>query len=533
MNDSKITKKRHPSGSLTRRVSIIAIFLLVIPLFLQSFFLYRQEYIQKLNDIEEELAILASERARFVEEMILTNWAILTQTSVGDAPQGKNVKRLYIERISLPPNAGEKFIAISKRRQALLAAVTDTKTSALAIPISFATIGKDIPKTYPVQIALVGSTGQIFWDSGELKTKDPLQAEDPIGETGLLIRLSVDKDQIKALHLRSYYFRFASLVFFVGLIGGGAVFWLTRRVARPLRRLCKVMERVKEGAAHVRYSPDWLGFEINGLGLQFNETLDGLLQHANEAEKEKLHRERLAQEFHIGHEIQMSLLPKHVPGFSGVDLATSYLAAKEVNGDFYDLFKLSNGKLLIAICDTAGKGISACLFALGLRSMIRSLASVETDLSSLVRRANDLYSIDAQESSMFSTLWIGIYDPKEKTLTYCSQGHPPALLIRGAQLEELWTEGIALGAQKMDKIPTQEIDLQAGDLLVLYTDGIIEAHNPKHELFGKERFYELFMHKQKATAQQNIDRVMEEIKLFASGAPQHDDITLLIMHVQK
>ena len=96
--------------------------------------------------------------------------------------------------------------------------------------------------------------------------------------------------------MQSYYFRFATLVFFVGIFGGGAVYFFTRRIGKPLKDLCKTMERVSGGAAHARYTPDRMGFEINALGIQFNETLDSLLHHAQEAERERLIRERLAGE---------------------------------------------------------------------------------------------------------------------------------------------------------------------------------------------------------------------------------------------
>lgn len=328
--------------------------------------------------------------------------------------------------------------------------------------------------------------------------------------------------------IEDYYFHFATLVFFVGVIGGGAVYLLTRRIAKPLKELCKTMERVSEGAAHVRYTPDRMGFEINELGLQFNETLDALLLYTQEAEKERLLREKLAEELRIGHEIQANLLPLHVPGVAGVDIATSYFGSKEVSGDFYDLFRLENGKLLIAISDVAGKGISACLFSLGLRSMLRSLASVTTDLGELVRRVNDLYWIDAHEPSMFATLWLGLYDPASHYLTYCSQGHPPALLRRGNQLQELWTGGIALGAQKIDVIPTKEIILTKGDLLLLYTDGILEAHDRNDQLFGKERLHP-FVLRGKGTSQQIADQLIDEVRLFSRGEAQHDDMTLVVL----
>ncbi|MBU6446870.1 MAG: PP2C family protein-serine/threonine phosphatase [Verrucomicrobia bacterium] len=505
---------------MARRVAMIVILLLVIPLFLETFFLYRHEYRQRERAVIDDLKWLAVERAFFIDEMLEMDWNLLEQPSMQAAA----------ERIPLPPNARDRFIALSKSRQAMLAGIAISSTDGLVLPIPFTVIGKDLPRAYPIRIALLNAEGAILWESASA-AGEALSAEGPIDNTGIDVQLSVDQQTIRSLHLQSYYLHFAALVVFVGLLGCGAVYLFTWRTARPLRHLCKTMERVSDGASHARYTPDWMGFEINALGLQFNEALDGLLRHAGEAERERLHRERLAQEFSIGHEIQASLLPTHIPGFAGLDLASAYLAAKEVNGDFYDLFVLPNGQLLIAICDTAGKGISACLFSLGLRSILRSLASTSLSLSELVRKANDLYLIDAQQTSMFSTAWIGFFDPQTQQLTYCSQGHPPALLARGAQLEELWTEGIALGASKMDQIATRKITLKQGDFLVLYTDGIVEAHNPAHQLYGKQRLHERLMIKQKASAQQIADQILEDVQLFTQGAPQHDDITLIVIKI--
>ncbi len=343
--------------------------------------------------------------------------------------------------------------------------------------------------------------------------------------------LTIPKNAIQELQQKEYYYRIGLLFIFVGVIGGGAVFLLSRRIGKPLKALCKTMTRVSEGGVHVRYTPDWMGFEINQLGKQFNETLDSLLLHQQEAERERIGRERLAEELKIGHEIQMSLLPTHLPNLPEIDMAPGYLPAKEVSGDFYDLFQLENGTILLAVADTAGKGISACLYSLGLRSMIRSLARTTKDLSEIVLQANDLFWIDARNSGMFVTLWLGIYDPAKHLLTYCTQGHPPGLLKRGNHIQELWTGGIALGAQQLDAIPTAQITLAEGDFLFLYTDGIIEAHDPDAQLFGQKRLREFILRKKKESSQQFVDQLLEEIHLFSQGSPQHDDIAMLALRI--
>lgn len=527
MTDSKITKKYSASTSLSIRILAVSIFLLVIPLFLQTLFLYRKEYEQKVDDVQGDVRLLASERAHLIEEAAQMDWEYLEREG------SRAVGTRDVQRIPLPPKVSKRFLLVNKNRNAFLVGVVNSNTSALVMSIPLSILGEDIPRVYPVRVAVLSQQREVLWENRGWENEDVLSASEPIGKTGLTIELGVETSQIQGLHLQSYYFRFATMLLFVGGIGGGAVYLFTRRIARPLANLCKTMDRVSEGAVHARYTRDWMGFEINDLGLQFNQTLDALLQNAEAAERERLGREKLAAELHIGREIQANLLPLHIPGLPGIDVAAGYFGAQEVNGDFYDLFQLENGNLFIAICDTAGKGISACLFSLGLRSILRSLASTMKDLSELVRKANDLYLMDAHESSMFSTVWLGVYDPKKQKLIYCSQGHPPALLLRKEECRELWTPGIALGAGKVDIVPTKELSLERGDTLVLYTDGVIEAHNAENELFGKGKLCQVLLSNEAQTAEQIKNQVLEKVRLFSQGTPQHDDMTLLVLRVTR
>ncbi len=424
---------------------------------LQSFFLYNQEYKEKLADITETLQVIAKERVAFLAEK---------------GPP-----------YDLTPHG----------------------------------------EPYPIQFAVV--------DRPSGQNPDILQVDEPL--QGKFLEVSVPKDEILALHQSEYYYRFATLVLFVGVLGGGCVYLLTRRVSRPLKQLCHTMERVSEGAIHVRYKPDWMGFEINALGKQFNQTLDSMQFHAAQAEQQKIQREKLAEELKIGREIQKSLFPNNVESFKGLQIASRFLPAKELNGDFSDLFHLEDGSIVMVICDTAGKGIPACLFSLGLRSMIRSLASTTSDLSEIVVQANNLFWLDARQSGMFATLWIGIFDPKKKILTYCSQGHPPALLLHKGEVKELWTGGISLGAQKLETVPTKQIELHAEDLLLLYTDGVVEAHDPNNNLYGKDNLSQFFISSQKNIPEKISDLLIDDVNRFCNGALQHDDLTFILFLIEK
>lgn len=520
MKDGKITKKgpnkSYPLGSFAFRIVIICFCLLIFPLVFHTFFLYQQEEEQKIEEVQEILEFAASAQKDLIDARIEGIWLLLEA-------QSQKFQSAVLE-IPLPQGAGKRFALGAER--GMLVGVQQEQNRALATLLPFDAVLQEPSNHFPFSfhLALVSPKGQTL--AGSLSA-DALKASEPLRSAPFSIVAAASSSSIQGIHEREVLFRFGTFILFVGFIGGLAVWVFTRRMARPLKELCQTMQKVSEGATHARYTPDRMGFEINDLGKEFNRTLDSLLWHQQEIDRERMEREKLAQELRIGHEIQSSLLPTNIPEIEGIEIAPGYLPSREVGGDFYDLFPLENGKLFLTIADTAGKGISACLYSLGIRSSMRSFAVSQQSLSETMIRANDLFLIDAKNTGMFVTVWAALYDPKTKIMTYCNQGHAPALLIREGKVQELTTHGIALGAHKMIETQTKEIQLEPGDLLFLYTDGIIEAHDPDQQLFGSKRLREFLLRNQKRAPSKIVDQIIEEIHLFGQGAPQHDDLTVL------
>ncbi len=314
-------------------------------------------------------------------------------------------------------------------------------------------------------------------------------------------------------------------------LGGSITWWLVRRMAKPLKSLNNVMARVEEGHMHARFQKDLFGFEINALGEHFNRTLDALIEQMEEVKKERLGRERLLSELKIGHEIQKSILPKKLPAFPGLKIAAGFVAATEVAGDFYDLFEQEN--LMISIGDASGKGISACLYAFLLRSMLRAFSSTSSDLKEIIQKTNSLFCQDTGDSGYFVTAWIALFDPNKQMLHYNCSGHLPALLLRQSEpIQELSTPGIALGAIDIEEVEVRSLKLLPKDRVILYTDGILEAHGKNGQLYGKERLYQLIENAGALPAQKLVDHILEDVRTFSHGTRQHDDITLLVLEMQ-
>lgn len=529
MHNAKIRWKRASAGSLARRVVLISIALLAFPLLLHTLFLYREEYQQKIEDIQLTVRVIGEAQKALLEERMELLWNLLD--AVGE-DYGNFARELRIAEIPLPSKAKAHFAYIDPRQEVLFVGKEMPQQRALVITTPLVQLMHQLThfeeSPFPVFLALLGQDGKIL--AGEQKG-NAITENIPIQGAQFSLLLTVPKTQLKNIHRSETLFRFFSLIFLIVILGGGLVWFLMRRMARPLRALSIAMQRISEGALHVRYVPDRMGFEINDLGRGFNQTLDALEHHQQEAERERIARERIAQELKIGHEIQRGLLPTHFPEIKNLDIAPGFLPAKEVAGDFYDLFLLENGSIFIAIADTAGKGISACLYALGFRSSLRTLAMENTNLSEIILHANDLFWLDVQNTGMFITLWAAIFDPKTRLLTYCCQGHTPAILKRGQEIQELTTSGIAMGAQKLDAVTTEQLELAPKDLLFLYTDGILEAQDPYGQMYGPKRLRDFLLRRKEISSEEIVERLLEDIHLYAQGAVQYDDMTLLAIRL--
>ncbi len=345
--------------------------------------------------------------------------------------------------------------------------------------------------------------------------------------------LLVDLPEQSAFDISRYelFYRYLVLFLLLLVVGGGLTWILMKRMARPLMALQINMKRAGEGQLSSRYTKDILGFEINLLGAQFNAMVEGILHHMEEIEKIKVGRELLMRELKIGQEIQNSIFPKELPAIEGLEIAPGFQSAHQVTGDFYDLFLDAKDNLILTLGDAAGKGIPACLFALILRSMLRSaFYTMHAPLEEIVSSANRLFCQDTQESGYFATAWFGKLDLKTRQLHFSSCGHLPGLLVRkGGKIEELMTPGTALGVQENIDVTVSSVTINRGDLLLLYSDGILEAHDKEQNLFGKVRLRDVISDGHQLSAAQLVAHIFSKIEAFSTGAPQHDDLMLLAL----
>jgi sigma-B regulation protein RsbU (phosphoserine phosphatase) len=240
-------------------------------------------------------------------------------------------------------------------------------------------------------------------------------------------------------------------------------------------------------------------------------------------------RERLNREIEIAREVQERLFPQSYPRVSGVDYFGMCRPALAVGGDYYDFIQRPNGRLGIALGDISGKGISAALMMASLHSLMRGqLAAGLDDLSALVTNTNRLI-YDASTANRYATFFYGEYDPETRKLTYVNAGHNPPIILRGEEALRLDACGPVIGLLPVVRYESAEFVFQAGDVFILFTDGISEAMTIEDEEWGEDRLIDAARLCRSECATAITASLLAAADDFAAGAPQHDDMTLIAL----
>jgi serine phosphatase RsbU (regulator of sigma subunit)/ketosteroid isomerase-like protein len=240
-------------------------------------------------------------------------------------------------------------------------------------------------------------------------------------------------------------------------------------------------------------------------------------------------RERVEQELHVARSIQQASLPKEVPELEGWEISPQYRPAREVGGDFYDFHPLSGGRLGLVVGDATGKGVPAALVMSTTCGMLRAVsqASDSSSPGEMLERVNEAL-VPSIPPNMFVTCFYAILNPKSGSLRYANAGHDVPYLHRNSAAEELRARGMPLGLMPGMAYEEKEIELDVGEAALFYSDGLVEAHDPKGEMFGFPRLRALVA---KHIEEEPLgDFLLEELYSFVGeGWEQEDDITLLTL----
>jgi sigma-B regulation protein RsbU (phosphoserine phosphatase) len=238
-------------------------------------------------------------------------------------------------------------------------------------------------------------------------------------------------------------------------------------------------------------------------------------------------KRRIDAEMLVARQVMEDLIPRDVPSLDGLDIAGVNEASFEVGGDYYEFIPLPEDRWGIIIADVAGKGIGAALQVSAIRASIYALVDRELAIRAVMRRANRFF-FDSVDGGRYVTLFYAVLDVSTRQMIYVNAGHQPPLLVRpDGAVEKLWSGGVPIGMFESPRYFEGGARLRSGDLLALYTDGIVESSNAHDEEFGHDRLVATMHGARTESAQVICQRVMDDVRGYSFGSP--DDRTLLVL----
>jgi len=264
-----------------------------------------------------------------------------------------------------------------------------------------------------------------------------------------------------------------------------------------------------------------------------NRQLQEAFDELKAAQEQLIEKERMERELQVAADIQMSILPDVLPAHSGYDFGGRILPARQVGGDFYDVFDLGDNKLGVLIGDVADKGVPSAIFMARAHALVIAEADRATTPGEVLRMANK-HITRFEKSRQFVTALYGVLDADTGEFSYARAGHePPLLLDAQGEVHRLpHKPGMALGLWEDIMLDENSILVPKGSLLVMFTDGMTDCRNPKGEAFGLERIKETIAGLKNVSAQSGCNQLLETLMSYQNGSKQDDDVTLVAVHAK-
>ncbi|MCQ2287057.1 MAG: SpoIIE family protein phosphatase, partial [Bacteroidales bacterium] len=324
------------------------------------------------------------------------------------------------------------------------------------------------------------------------------------------------------------------LIGFIGLIIIVLViFFVVKKMTQPFKVFSESAKEIAHGNFETPLPEITSQDEMLDMRNSFEYMQKELQDYIKDLQTTTQAKEKIENELHIAHEIQMSMIPKIFPPFpkrKDIDLYATLTPAKEVGGDLYDFF-LKDNKLFFAIGDVSGKGVPASLVMAITKSLVHTLAFQTNSLKNLIEAVNNAIS-ENNSANMFVTFFIGILNLEDGHVSYCNAGHNPPLLISptGKVSPINVTPNIPLGLFEGFEYVEESIDIKKGSKILLFTDGVTEAENKAKELYDDKRLQGCTITHAHLSAKGLIESIMDDVKDHVKDAPQSDDLTMLVLH---
>ncbi|WP_319778063.1 SpoIIE family protein phosphatase [Maridesulfovibrio sp.] len=299
-------------------------------------------------------------------------------------------------------------------------------------------------------------------------------------------------------------------------------YFVSQSLSTPIRKLSEAMIKVGDGDWDVRaefHSKD----ELGDLAQNFNHMVPQLREHS-----------RIRQALDLADEAQQSLFPKAPPEIEGVEIGARYTFSEQTGGDYYDFTGCATcgpKSFATAIGDVSGHGVSAALLMTSARAYLRALSGQGRTLVESVTDVNRLITKDCAQTGHFMTMFMAICNAEQKTVNWIRAGHDPGLIYSpdSDSFDQLLGEGLALGVDEDYPYRDYVTSMKQGQIMILYTDGIWEAHSPSGKQFGKDSLKQIIRDNHHKQAQEIADTILIEVEAYRKGLPLEDDCTVIVI----
>jgi serine phosphatase RsbU (regulator of sigma subunit) len=320
-----------------------------------------------------------------------------------------------------------------------------------------------------------------------------------------------------------------NLGIFGSYIAGG---FIARRISERALTIADLVRQTGAEPGNLKIpiaGNDELGYLAQTLN-RMSSQLEDYIRRLKETTAEK---ERLVAEMNLAREVQMNILPQTLPEVTGYEFAAICNPAREVGGDFYDIFLNTPDRTVMMIGDAAGKGLKAAMFITQTQGLARAFTLEKSTPQTILEAVNSSMISIGRPSSEFVTMFYAELNRRSGRFLYSSAGHNPPLLLRNGTIKQLELGGTPLALFEDADYELHEVDLAPSDTIVMYTDGVTEALNEQWEQFGTERLEVVVKQHSKASSKELTKHILEAVRRFTSDTPQSDDITLLILRCTK
>lgn len=386
-------------------------------------------------------------------------------------------------------------------------------------------------KKYYISYSPMTTTGWSFGMAAEQGgiIKPAIEAEDTIKNEAEEFKSTIHKD------IQGVIARLVMVLLVCFALVYGVSTFLAQKIVSPIKKLIKETKKIGDGDLSIEL-PIESQDEIGELSVAFNKMTKDLKSYIENLAKTTKEKEKVKSELRIAKKIQFSMLPCIFPAFpdrNDFDIYAIMDPAKEVGGDFYDFFFIDKENLALVIADVADKGISAALFMVISKILLKNQAQTGCLPNKVLEIVNNRLC-ENNEAGMFVTVFLGIFNIKTGKFTFSCAGHNPPLIYKKRIDSFEWLnlkKSFVLAAMPNIKYHNNEIYLKHGDAIFLYTDGVTEAMNERHQLFSDQKLYDLLNNPniKKLSIKDIITKIREEVSKHSTGTERTDDITMLVL----